>query len=811
MTSANDWVLATEASGYTRRFGADALPISIGGRDGDDIALAHVNGTIQIGLLDGVFFVQADRQTNNVRVQSELLQGSRKLHDGDVIAVDHARLICRQRDGRLTLTIEAKITAGDTAPPDFEGLAQAGRALGRDVEIKPVSFRAEAIDAGPREFRVRWGTAALAATFAVLAVLGWFAFTAKSVEFVIEPAPDEIGLPDTWFKLRLGDRFLLRSGRHRVTAEIDGYYPLDATVEVGLSADQSISLTPIKLPGLVTLLTEPEIGAELSLDGERLGTTPLIDAEIDPGVYQLEFSAERYLPELKELVVEGGHEKQRVIGSLTPNWAPVRIETEPPGAEVRVDGELIGSTPASLELTAGERQLEVRLGGFNAWTRRVNVVADQPQELPKIVLTRADGRVALASTPSEAAVNVDGEFRGRTPLSLRLSPGRSHEIVLSKPGYAAVTRELSVEADSGRRLQLELEPLYGAVRIDSDPPNAEIWVDGRRAGVAPAELNLTAVRHRVEVKLDGYAPVGDEITPRPGFPQRLPFKLEALDRGTGSGYPSVIRTSLGQELKLIPAGEFAMGSSRREQGRRSNEVLHDVELSRAFYLGAREVSNAEYRAYRPDHDSGEFAGLSLNGDDQPVVRVTWNEAAQYMNWLSVKDGLQPVYQPVGESWVPVRPLRNGYRLPTEAEWAWAARAAGREQAAIFPWGQSLPPPDRSGNYADLSAAQILQNHLAFYNDSFEVAAPTGSFDPDAFGLFDLGGNVAEWVQDYYAIDVGSSTAVSVDPLGPETGQFHIIRGASWRSATLTELRLAYRNYSPDARPDLGFRIARNLE
>ena len=129
----------------------------------------------------------------------------------------------------------------------------------------------------------------------------------------------------------------------------------------------------------------------------------------------------------------------------------------------------------------------------------------------------------------------------------------------------------------------------------------------------------------------------------------------------------------------------------------------------------------------------------------------------------------------------------------------------------YPWGSTLPPPDRSGNFADVSAATLLPSTLVIYNDSFPVSAPPGNFPPNAVGLYDLGGNVAEWVLDFWAIGSPQTDTVAIDPLGPEQGRFHVIRGSSWRSVTVTELRFAYRNYSADSREDIGFRIARNLE
>ena len=811
MTDFDRPVLTAQVDGQLRRFTAAELPLVVGGGPECDIRLHGISGSLQIGMLDGAYFVQPGKDTRGLRVEGELVTGSRWLQDGQTVALDTARVRCSLQGDLLDLSIEGQLTGGDTAPPDLEELA---REMGEadEVAVEPIAFRpgmsesARDADARPRRTRVMVGTA-----FGVLLLLGWFAFTAKSVQLVTVPQADEIDMPGTVFKFRIGDRYLLRSGSHRVVAHRAGYHELDLVIEVGQSPAQTVEIELAKLPGIIMFTTEPDVAADVQIDGESVGTAPLIEVEVEPGRHRVEFVAERYLSEVLELDVTGEGQQQQLSVELTPNWAPVSLSSRPAGAQVLVDGMPVGTTPAELEVEAGERQLELRLPGHNAWREAITVLADQPVDLPEVTMVQADGRVELVTDPVGAAVSVNGEFQGSTPMTLRLRPGRAHAIAVSKPGYATATQELSVAADSGRRLDISLVGQYGVIDVVSDPPAAEIHVDGEPGGVTPAQLNLLAVPHELEVRLAGHASQSTTVTPRTGFPQRWETALVAENATTGAGYPRVVHTGLDQELRLVLPGEFTMGSSRREQGRRSNEALRTVRLTEGFYLGVKEVSNAEFRQFDPEHDSGSFSGESLDGDEQPVVRITWEQVAQFMNWLSIRDSLQPVYEEGNGAWRAVRPLRSGYRLPTEAEWAWAARFASREEPLTFAWGPALPPPDRVGNFADISARQLLPTTLVTYNDGYSVSAPSGSFAANPLGIFDLGGNVSEWVQDYYEVGRTETEEVIEDPLGPEDGRFRVVRGPSWRGATVTDLRMASRNFNIDGDEWIGFRIARNLE
>jgi formylglycine-generating enzyme required for sulfatase activity len=253
-----------------------------------------------------------------------------------------------------------------------------------------------------------------------------------------------------------------------------------------------------------------------------------------------------------------------------------------------------------------------------------------------------------------------------------------------------------------------------------------------------------------------------------------------------------------------------MGASRREPGRRANESLRTVELTRSFYMATMEITNRQFREFRAGHRSGAVQGHNLELDHHPVVQITWEDAAAYCNWLSEQESLPPAYVNAGGKLVAAPTPTTGYRLPTEAEWALVARYP-QGDALKYPWGNVLPVAPASGNYADETAKGLVTTTIPDYNDTFPVTAPVDSFKPNALGIYNLGGNAAEWVHDLYMIYPSGTAKVEQDPLGPNEGEFHTIRGASWTHGSVTQLRLSFRDYGNKPRPDVGFRIARYLE
>ena len=397
-------------------------------------------------------------------------------------------------------------------------------------------------------------------------------------------------------------------------------------------------------------------------------------------------------------------------------------------------------------------------------------------------------------------------------MEVALAPFTQHPVELFLEGYLKASQLTQVQPEKTSKLAINLVPNIGSIAFTVSPADAQILVNNRNQGSGSRTLSLTAKPHSVSIQKEGYETKSLTVTPRPGHEQALKINLLTLQQAYWASRPPAVKSSVGSPLKLFrPDNSFTLGAPRRQPGRRANEAERSVSLQRPFYLGTKEISNAELRRWKARHSSSALRGQSLDMDQQPAVKVSWEDAALYCNWLSKREGLPQFYLLEagvisGFNWD-----AHGYRLPTEAEWAWAARIDTNGNSKIFPWANDLyPPMEVADNYADQSASRFLTFTIANYNDKTPVSAQTGSFKANQKGLYNMSGNVAEWVNDYYDVRPSRSGAV-LDPTGPSTGTRHVIRGASWALGSRTELRLSYREAGVDGRLDVGFRIARYVD
>ena len=237
--------------------------------------------------------------------------------------------------------------------------------------------------------------------------------------------------------------------------------------------------------------------------------------------------------------------------------------------------------------------------------------------------------------------------------------------------------------------------------------------------------------------------------------------------------PERLTNSIGMTFARVPAGTFRMGRLPGETGAPTDREGERATIERPYLIGVHEVTNAQFRRFRPSHDSGYYDGRDASGTldaaDQPAVRVSWEDAMAFCEWLSER----PAERAAGRS----------YRLPTENEWERAARGG---HGWKYPWGDEWP--------VDPSAANLLEEATA---DGHAIAAPVGTYPPNPYGLHDLAGNVWEWVATDYAPNPSHK----------------IVKGASWDHHSRLRQRVAGRGHLPpdSAWYDVGFRIVCEIE
>lgn len=669
--------------------------------------------------------------------------------------------------------------------------------------VKPTHFQPpEQRAAAPAKRIPRWQF--VVGGCALLLLYGlWFVLTATAVKIDIDPVPEALDISGG-LVVELGGNHLLRPGDYVITATKAGYHPLSETLSVGSDSDPQARYTLKKLPGLLTLSSEPE-GAQLTLNDRSLGRTPLSGHSLESGNYSYRLSAPRYEDAEGDLAIEGMGRQQRLHIELEALWSNVTLQSDPVGATVYVDEQEVGvisSEGLVAEIMPGKHNIKLELEGYQDWQHALVISSNEPRSLPPVKLQKRYASVQVESRPAGARVLVDGEYRGLSPLALELRPGSASTVSVAKAGYRSASETLLLASGEEKSLSFTLEPIVGDILVRAEPADALLYIDGILRGRANQTVQMTTTEHRLEIKKDGYATHKQTVTPRAGFAQQVNVKLLTEHEAFLARFPKEIETSTGDRLRLVEPGSFTMGSERREQGRQANEVQRDITLTRLFYIATKEVTNEAFRQFRKAHSSGIVQRTTLDNDNYPVARVSWGDAVAFCNWLSQRDGLPPAYR----NGKLIQPATTGYRLPSEAEWVWVARYSGGLEERKYPWGNDMPPSGKAGNFADSSAAGLVAKTLSEYRDGYPAASPVGRFDANALGVYDLGGNVSEWVNDVFSTEI--PTAVEKDPLGIGEGELHVIRGSSWRHGRITELRVVYRDSGADGREDLGFRVAR---
>ena len=457
-------------------------------------------------------------------------------------------------------------------------------------------------------------------------------------------------------------------------------------------------------------------------------------------------------------------EGARLELSLSPAFGLLQVSSTPAGAEVRLDGERVGTTPWKVERKkSGSYELSLALDDYLGHRETIEVRDGQPTSV-SATLEPNFGGLVVHSSPAGARVMLDGKDSGElTPATFStVKPGVT-EVRLTLEGYGDVVQAAAVERRGTARLDLTLPPKLGLLSVmangrDGAPCEGAVFLDGQQRGLTPLKLELPAREYALEVRC-GKA-VGKE---RVAVLHNERVSLTVDTGGVGD-----------LDWVSIPGGSFSMGSS-------DEKPVHTVRVG-SFEMARSEVTFGQYQAcvdagactaphvsdgtcYVKQGGSWKKGTLPsiFQGAEQPVVCVDWEQARAYARWV-------------------------GGRLPTEAEWEYAARG-----------GQSYT-----------YAGSTTLGEVAWYSENsggrtHDVCGKR----QNGYGLCDMSGNVWEWVEDWYHSSYTGAPTDGSAWLSP-AGSNRVFRGGSW-SFVAWFVRVAFRDSNdPGNRDDnLGFRPVRD--
>lgn len=385
----------------------------------------------------------------------------------------------------------------------------------------------------------------------------------------------------------------------------------------------------------------------------------------------------------------------------------------------------------------------------------------------------AVGTIRVKSTPPGATLYIDDQDSGTTPVTLSGLPAESTNIRVELAGYTAEEKQVQIRSGKKSTVSFVLSPLArkGWLTVTTEPPEAKV----RILNIGPryrSGMELDPGRYQVEVSASGYERVVRRVELSAGESLDMDIALERLASPSGAG--NYIDPTTGLEFVFVKGGCYQMGDTFAD-GYKDEKPVHEVCVN-DFYIGRYEVTQGEYQqmmSFNPSHFT--------RGDRYPVENVGWDDAQVFIRKLNRRSGKK-------------------YRLPTEAEWEYAAREGGKK--VRFGTGNNIIGPDE----ANFDASPKHKKSYSRSGKYRKATVAVGSFNPNALGLYDMSGNVWEWCQDRYDADYYESSP-KMDPTGPSFGSYHTSRGGGWidlprnvRSVTRNRNWPDYRNGA------LGFRL-----
>jgi len=579
--------------------------------------------------------------------------------------------------------------------------------------------------------------------------------------------------------------FFLYSGSYELRIELIDYAPVIDTILISPTTDKSknaFSYNLLKNKGTLELSVTPT-NAIVNLNNEQRNISGSL--ELNPGLYNLEVRANQYDTYREQIEIKRGDTLKKVV-NLTKNTGVMELTVEPSFAVVTINQEQKSGN--RFELNPGLYNLEVRANQYDTYKEQIEI--KRGETLKKVVnLTKNTGVLDLKVQPAIAAVSINKEKKSGNRFEL--IPG-VYEIEIAAETFYPEIFTVTIEKGKTTERSVTLKQKTGTLQFTIKPLNAKVVLNQNGIekysweGINIIESILEG-EYDLIAKAPEYKSYTNKVTVKEGQTtiediQMTPESDVSVKEGQTrvEDIQMTLESDVSEGMVLIEGGTFSMGS---KEGDTDENPVHEVTVD-SFYIGKTEVTQELWQSIMGINPS------NFKGSKRPVEKVSWYDVVQFCNNLSETEGLQNAYLGRKDSII-CDFNSNGYRLPTGAEWEFAARGGNQSKGYKY------------------SGSNIIDEVAWYKSNSGGETHDVGEKSQNELGLYDMSGNVWEWCWDW----IGDYPSFSqTNPQGPSFGSLREGRGGGWSGGAGYCRVFDRHGGTPVSKgSDLGFRVVRTTK